>query len=667
MKPQPHSRITAKPIIHNKSYHRSLPSELPSLKLSPSSNCQKNRCYHSDYTSIHNTSTNSPQNAHSNSNTGNLFQSNSLSNTSITAIRKQIIIPKSDIDRSVLNNQISFDTRIIIENEHKIKNSKKFEPERPNEFVQLFIEKCNEVSYNVYEKENLELKTLLFNQLITAFQYPTIIRKMNQKCITAVLSSFTNNIFLRALPEISSFPPCILFDRIENYYDVQWPVLEHSYCLLENLLISSHVPVSLLQQSITHDFIIKLFRCFASPDSRERKYVKSLLYTIAGRVPEHGSDILICIKKSFVDAINGEPIHWGLPQILDLFSRIIQSVPQYTSNSFDDVLEQNLLPLHFSIDFISFFGPITSLVKILIQRNTKNTNLVIMFLLNHFPIATQKKQMAFLKEIAEIVKLYNEFITPLTSKSLFERISVLYSDECAEIAEESLSMIYNDGFPQLLAQYFSSTVPLLLIRAKEVVDHYWCESVTFVALAAIQEMSKIDLNQFKKITNNLDFYHNQINSRDKEREAFWFSVGGYTKNSNLSSTDLSNKCENLNINNLIENGNKKKNLSSHCLSHIGSPVSSKGNAGKIIVQQVHENCDQQKGSRSTSLSEYKGNAKKQQQKILSLNESNSWHSLRRLSTGTKSNFSQSSSIASNHTPTGSPSKTTSVKTRKKKI
>lgn len=636
MKPHPHSRITAKPIVHNKSYHRSLPSELPSLKLASQ---QANRCYHSDYSSNSNTPKNSSPNLTTTSSTPMCLQPNSMTNSLISSKRKSTTIPKSDIDGSVLNNQISFDTRINIEKEHDIKNSKKFEPERPNEFAQLFIEKCHEVSYNVYKKENVELKTALFNQLINSFQFPTIIRKMNQECITAVLSSFSNNIFSRALPAISSFPPCLLFDRIENYYDVQWPILQQSYNLLENLLISSYVPISLLQQSITHEFIIRLFRCFASPDSRERQYVKSLLYTIAGRIPERGTDIVVYIKKSFIDAINGEPIHWGLPQILELFSRIIQSVPQFTANSFDDVLEQNLLPLHFSIDFISFFVPITSVVKTLIQRNTNNTNTVIIFLLNHFPIATQKKQMAFLKEIAEIVKLYFDFVSPLTSKALFERISVLYSDECAEIAEESLSLIFSEGFPQLLSRYFTSTVPNLYIRAKSVAGSYWSESVTFAALAAIQEMSRIDLNAFKKITNNIEFYQNKIESKNKERETFWESIGGFQNESIANSNNSSHKCENFNTNNIVENQNGNKNSTSS--SHPGGPLTTKGSLGKILVQQSHDNHGNQKGTAS-SLSDYKGK-KNQQQRNPHITDTNSWMGIRKFSGGPKSNFFQPSS------------------------
>lgn len=644
MKPHPHSRITTKPIIHNKSYHRSLPSELPSLKLSSSSK-QANRCYHSDYSS-NNTPKGMTTNVTTISSSPCLQQNSTISNQ-----RKQMTIPKSDIDGSVLNNQISFDTRINTPNEHQIKNSKKFEPERPNEFAQLFIEKCHEVSYNVYKKENVELKTAIFDQLNTAFQYPMLMRKINQECITAVLTVFTNNIFMRALPEISSFPPCLLFDRIESYYDIQWPNLHQSYYLLENLLISSHVPVTLLQQSITHEFIIKLFRCFASPDSRERQYVKSLLYTIAGRIPDRGNDIVIYIKKSFVDAINGEPIHWGLPQILDLFSRIIQSVPHYTANSFDDVLERNLLPLHFSIDFVSFFGPITSLVKILIQRNTNNTNMVITFLLNHFPIATQKKQMAFLKEIAEIVKLFYDFISPLTSKSLFERISSLYSDECAEIAEESLSLIFSEGFPQLLSRYFTSTVPLLLIRAKAVAGNYWSESVTFAAFAAIQEMSRIDLNAFKKITSNIEFYKNKINEHEKERETFWVSIGGFQKDLNINNKNLNLKCENFNTNNILDAQNGNKNSSNSSPSH-------KGNSSKILVQQNHENHNIQKGAAS-SLSDYKSKKNQQTQQRNLINETNSWMGIRKFSGGPKSNFFQPSSSLF------SPSKT--PKTKKMKL
>lgn len=511
--------------------HKSLPSKLPSLRV-PSSSYLSG--LQSDTGSSKPTNYSTKINYHTNLSTSSKSTNSSISSNSISkAISSQnqkskisksadISIPKSDIDNLVLNNQISFDTIIVIEKEHTFSPSKKFEPGRPNEFAQLFIEKCHEVQNYAISKENVEIKQSIFEDLISSFNFPNLIRKLDQGCAEEILNVFTQNILVRSFPKITSLPPAILFDRIENYYDRQWSILVLSYKLLNLFMVSSYITPNLLMQTISQEFISKLFRCFQSPDSRERQEVKSILYAIAGRIPERGMIIMSLMRKSVIDSINDEPIHWGLPQILELFTSIITSIPQYTRSNFDDILKQYLLPLHLSHQFTSFSTPILNLVKTVIQKNPKElASIVVSFLLNHFPAASQKKQIAFIKEIEEIVKNNYKFITPTTTKLLFERISMLYSDDCAEIAEQALLLIYADGFHQLLSQYFQSIAPLLFYRAQKVSKIYWYEPISMVALTTMQEISRIDPDAFAKVTANFDSFIQTIANHENEREKIW--------------------------------------------------------------------------------------------------------------------------------------------------
>ncbi|OHT13685.1 hypothetical protein TRFO_16120 [Tritrichomonas foetus] len=462
----------------------------------------------------------------------------------------QQICAKSDND-SVLIKPIMFDSRLFCsmksDNEHVIIESKPFENDKPNEFIDLFLKKCTEISFIVSKEENIKKKVIIINQLISAFNFPNLIRKINQKCCDVLIKAVTKNI-VRNFPFLKSISSGILFDRVDNYCDTQWPTIKLFYQLLESFLTSPHVPFQLLQQTLTKHFIKKVFNCFESPDVRERLSIKNILYIIVGRIPERGNYVVQLIQHTFYNFLFDEKETFGISQLIELLESIFTSIIQFNSNMnfYDDILKKYILPLHRSSDFISFSSQIISLMKVLLTKNPKEINSVIIYILNHFPITSQKKQVVILKEISEIVDMFWQCLNPLTVKLLFKKIIKCFNNECSEISEISLSLIYKESFQHILEQCYMSIVPKMYIKAKIVVDNHWSDNITFVALATIQEISKIDNNSFNIILSNICSYNQRQEVASMDRKNIWrdlIQCHPYNKCDNNDSDD-NNYCEN---------------------------------------------------------------------------------------------------------------------------
>jgi hypothetical protein len=404
-------------------------------------------------------------------------------------------VGKSEMDGAA-DKTITFCSYIMTDSE-PIVRSKDFDQKRPSDFKDLFIAKCQEcckrVDLSPADSERRSLKLLLFGQIASAFESPILVRKLDQACVQAFVNMIVQNL-LRELPFLPIVPVVFLFDRRESFSDLAWPMIEPVYRLFYTLIASPHMSPNVLLPVISADTLQNLFHFFKSPDVREREQVKMALSAIAGRLPDRTYMILALISKAWIDASVDEPIRIGLPQIFELFTEIVRS----GTSSFGMSLRQ-MLPLYLSSEYPLFAKQLTAVVVMLQERDPTHVDVCIRYLLNHFPCASQNKQVLFLEEIRAIVVRAWQWIDPRTSLMLFERISMLFSSECAEIARLAIDLILSEGFRHVLKHFYATTSPTLLARANTASTNHWDACAAFSAFALIQGLAGLDPHTFAKI------------------------------------------------------------------------------------------------------------------------------------------------------------------------
>ena len=415
-------------------------------------------------------------------------------------------------------------------------NLKEFEPNRPNEYQALFNEKCHQCEIvlinntkqsDLYNKK-LDDKNKVLQQLIKTLEYPLLVRKITKTEVESVVTLFSNNIF-REYPPISSFPPSILFDIIESFRDEAWPQFSLIFDFFFKIVTATHIDPKILNSAINPSFVKSLFNCFASPDDRERKATLELTYAIACRLPDRCPNIFSFISNSLQNSINDEPIHWGLPQILELMSKISLNMPQFSFKNVDsNRFFGPLISLHQLNNFISFHQQLFLCLEMILTCHQQYVSNLLNFLISHFPVASQTKQILFMNEIHIVVTKFWQAISPCSVLKLFFLIGSLFESPCVDVSAKALSMIYEEGFPQLVNQYYSQAVPFLFPPAKRASKHHWDQSIILLAVSFVHELSKMNPNAFNTIVSR------SISSlsRNEEVKQNWELIKNMAENQN---------------------------------------------------------------------------------------------------------------------------------------
>jgi hypothetical protein len=379
---------------------------------------------------------------------------------------------------------------------------KDFDPSRTGDFRDLFVAKCQECckmpNMSSEDSENRAVKEHLIAQLQSVFDSPMLVRKLDQQCLQALVSMCIQSLS-RGVPSVSMHSASLLFDSVESFCDLAWPMVSIVFTLLRTVIVSTHIHQNLLASQMPFSILAALFRCFVSPEVRERQQVKYTLYEISARLPDRVPILISLISTAFVDSLAGEPIRIGLGEIFELFTSIVQPTPTFTRQSFDSILVQQLLPLHLSSEYPLFSRALASSVLMLLNRDSHRVDDCLLYLWNHFPLASQRKQILFLDEIQGIVVQRWESMSPHSSHVLLERLSVLFSSACVDISEKAIGLVFSDGFRQLLKQYYASIAPILISRATKVSRKHWSGTSAFLAMALVQEIAALDPLHFAKI------------------------------------------------------------------------------------------------------------------------------------------------------------------------
>jgi hypothetical protein len=402
--------------------------------------------------------------------------------------------------------------------------SKDFDPSRTGDFKDLFLAKCQECckqpNMSPEDSENRVVKDHLIAQLQSVFNSPILVRKLDQQCLQALVSMCIQSLS-RGVPSVSMHSVSVLFDRIESFCDLAWPMVSAIFALLRSLIVSTHIHQNLLGQQMPQSVVAAIFRCFVSPDTRERQQVKCALSEIVARLPDHGPILISLISTAFVESLAGEPIRIGLGEIFDLFTGIVRSTSTFGGQSFFSILVQQLLPLHLSSEYPLFSGALVSSVLMLHDRDGRCVDDCLLYLWNHFPWASQTKQMLFLDEIQAIVGRGWESMSPHCSRMLFERLSVLFSSACMDISEKAIGLVFADGFRQLLKQYYPSIAPTVIARATRVSQKHWSGTSAFLAISLVQEIAGLDPLHFAKIRPDV------VDASEERRKEIWEGLQGH--------------------------------------------------------------------------------------------------------------------------------------------
>lgn len=337
-----------------------------------------------------------------------------------------------------------------------------------------FINKCEECSYLVNflevssDKAEIEAKSTLLIQIMETFESTNLCRMLDSNCFHAFLEMVKNNIF-RAIPKI----PSNTVDAIE----ISWPHLKLVYGCLKKSLILKYF------STISKSFLYNLLKNIVSNDRRERNAVKEIIIDLHSKFNNLYTIICNCIVS-------------------------ILSIQLCSNELFELICRLELLDTNFYIDMIlpvhllsaSYLYP--SLIDcdlIFCRFDIQIFPILLQYLLNHWPITENKKQILFLKIIFKIFETCIKYVTFELSNAFFDVVSLCIQSDSADTAKYALELIESSLFSQIYPISEKSNFKKLY-ESILIAKSHWDETIRLVAVDSMLAISHLDRDMFRQIS-----------------------------------------------------------------------------------------------------------------------------------------------------------------------
>ncbi|OHT11292.1 hypothetical protein TRFO_19268 [Tritrichomonas foetus] len=398
-----------------------------------------------------------------------------------------------------------------------------FEKARTTEIPKLFFQKCRvccgfcDFSNEDLDKEKKEIKFSTLKQIQVALLNSNISRYLTNDSFTSALHMIAQNVFR---------PLCYVALEANDYaVDLEWDHIELVYNLFISLLNHSNFQISTLQ---INNYIKSLFIMFRMPDKREQRSISRCLNEIIKKYADSRQYIINKCSSFLTAAQYDRSTQKSLPVFLGFYLTSISYLKPKNSHNF---VLTHLFPLIMLTEFKNFHATLLSILDVFLNRDSLLVDEYIMHLLNHWPITSPDRQTLFLNAIHEIVSKFYQLITFPTARRLLDRISSAFNDYTADISQQSLFMILDDGMTNLILSKGINSYHKIYIRILDTCENHWLASTRNFAFDAMAHL-KSKIPQLSSI--NIEEVKNHLEENERIDNNKWEIIQKMAQNEKIN-------------------------------------------------------------------------------------------------------------------------------------
>ncbi|OHS99049.1 hypothetical protein TRFO_08609 [Tritrichomonas foetus] len=281
-----------------------------------------------------------------------------------------------------------------------------------------------------------------------------------------------------------------------------WPHLQYIYQILL-LLVKQH------PDKIPVEFAEKIVPLLNSTDQNERVQVKFFFGGYCLQKPELQNQIIIMLLKTVVDYLNKVVPPYGIASVLE----IVRELSKLCSSDISSIIIENyILPL-FKTNHLSFFiSEMKQTVEYFMEKEQRNVNLVIDYLLRYFPKTKMIKQVYFLN-------ILTESIPKLTQRDFSSRITKIFSiygwackSPSSKVSDAAFRLWSSLEVQAIIGIFANKVFPIALPILFSVAQDHWSQGVRQNAVKAIEFANKTD----KKIVTEFQQSRGFMNKESEE-------------------------------------------------------------------------------------------------------------------------------------------------------
>lgn len=338
-----------------------------------------------------------------------------------------------------------------------------------------------------------DTKKAALNELIGVYSNSKLVSRLSRDCHAQLIEMFAANVF-RPPPNI---PRALLLSDEVTFEDSAWPHLSLVYVLFQKFLVAKIDP-RILQFQLTPRFISQLFAVLNFPDDRERVQAKNVIKEIFNKVPPQ-RPLLRLITTSLLTGVPEGVMLNATGYLLELFHAFTMSIHPPLPPQLISAFEKVILPLHLSSRMSSYHSQLTEFVLLMIKKNASLSNVLLKFLITHWPLTHDKKSELFIDEVAQILAEASPQVVNDNMPDLMECVCFAAESPSMTLAEKALLFMINPRVQVSIAEkpyeLISQVFPSLFRAARE----HWHRNCQTKALEVMNTLMELNPTAFEKV------------------------------------------------------------------------------------------------------------------------------------------------------------------------
>jgi len=345
----------------------------------------------------------------------------------------------------------------------------------------------------------------------------------NESLMQDVVNMVGQNIF-RAL-QTKKKDPSVFSDTAEDdepCLDRAWPHLWIVYEFFLRFVVSNDVDPKLAKRFVDQNFLLKLLELFDSEDPRERDYLKAILYRIYGKFMSLRSFIRRAVQHVLFKVIYEGESHDGVGELLEILGSIIDGFALPLKEEHKDFLTKALIPLHKVKFLVSCHQQLSHCMVLYVVKEPRLAHDIIVSMLQCWPISSTSKQVVFLGEVEEILKLVQPHEVREVRERLFSRIAKCLTCPHFQVALRALELWKNDFIvKQHINQSRAVLFPIIIRALNKNFKHHWNSDVNDLTSKVFKLLRERDPQLYETCVAEQILEDEEEDRRIKERQDKW--------------------------------------------------------------------------------------------------------------------------------------------------
>jgi len=369
--------------------------------------------------------------------------------------------------------------------------------QRPRHFLEKLrfccqLQNFSDPDVNLPEKE---LKRVLLLEQLELMNAPA-----RSSCL--MVFGVLQGVVLMVNANLSRFLEASLFGAVEPQWtearmnrdepmmlsDEGFSHVELIFEIFMRLVTKADLDAKMLERVVDDEIVSLVVETLESRDPRVRKYAKTVLHRIYGRLMSSRS----FVKKEFqrvAYSCTYEDKHCaGLCELLEVMVAIIEGLEEPLKEENKQLFLLSVLPMHTIPNLQAFHFPLCCCVIAIIRIEPSLTNQILSKLLSWAPRSNTGKQVMLIGEIEEIIEVAQETCAEWTSagtrscvRQLTLEMRFWLSSQHFQVTERVLHMWRNQSVLDLMDRHKGLVEELLLPTLKKSTLVHWNEAVVGLA------------------------------------------------------------------------------------------------------------------------------------------------------------------------------------------